>query len=165
MSDLDPYLTSGKRPSWTYPSADPRDSDERVATVLALDDSLRGPVTARLLAVSSAGVEITADILEQIIVRCREDQSRPSAPLPDPTHDPIVYYLRFGDRVKIGTTTNRKVRFESIPHDELLATEAGGREVEQKRHRQFKGLYVLGEWFRYEQPLRDHIAGLAVNAA
>lgn len=41
---------------------------------------------------------------------------------------------------------------EAVGHD--LAEES-------KRHRQFADLRIKGEWFRYEEPLVSHIAGLA----
>jgi len=62
-------------------------------------------------------------------------------------HAPLVYYLRFGDRIKIGTTTNLERRLVVIPHDELLATEPGSFSVEHHRHRQFANLRLTGEWF------------------
>ena len=73
---------------------------------------------------------------------------------------PCVYYMRFGDRVKIGTTTNLLLRLEAIPHDELLATEPGSMALEKQRHKQFKLLQVNGEWFRHTGALAEHIAGL-----
>ena len=61
----------------------------------------------------------------------------------------VVYYIRFGDRIKIGTTGNLTGRLMTLPHDELLATEPGGIELEKQRHRQFAADLVAGrEWFR-----------------
>ena len=77
-----------------------------------------------------------------------------------PRRPSLVYYLRFGDRVKIGFTTNLSERLKSIPHDEVLATEAGPMRVERERHAEFADLRVIGEWFRYEEPLISHIASL-----
>lgn len=79
---------------------------------------------------------------------------------PQPTHDPVVYYLRFGDRVKIGTTTNLRVRLADLPHDELLATEPGSFDVEKQRHRQFAAYRVNGEWFHHCPAIAEHIATL-----
>ena len=82
------------------------------------------------------------------------------------THPPVnranevVYYIRFGDRVKIGYTTNMYSRMMAIPHDEVLATEPGTMQDERARHAAFADLRVTGEWFRYEEPLVSHIAGL-----
>lgn len=77
----------------------------------------------------------------------------------------LVYYIRFGDRVKIGYTTNLKSRLRVLPHDEVLATEQGSMSVERARHATFDALRVTGEWFRYEEPLVSHIESLARNTA
>lgn len=51
-----------------------------------------------------------------------------------------VYYVRIGDRVKIGYTVNMKQRMVAlrVPIDNVLATEPGGRETELQRHAMFK---------------------------
>jgi hypothetical protein len=69
--------------------------------------------------------------------------------LPPPRVD-VVYYLRFEDRVKIGTSANPRQRLAAIWHDELLAFERGGRPLEQRRHQQFAAdRFTPGsEWFR-----------------
>lgn len=74
----------------------------------------------------------------------------------------VVYYLRFGDRIKIGTTGDLHQRLKQIPHDELLATEAGSTERERERHIQFTHLRVDGqrEWFHDAADLRAHILSL-----
>lgn len=77
-----------------------------------------------------------------------------------PPTESVVYYIRFGDRVKIGITENLVMRLGNLPHDEVLATEPGGRDIETERHRQFDALRIRGEWFRAESPLLEHIAAL-----
>jgi len=72
----------------------------------------------------------------------------------------VVYYLRFGDRVKIGTTRNLRLRLASLPHDDLLATEPGDYHVEHQRHVQFRAARIKGEWFHAEPALLAHIATL-----
>lgn len=51
----------------------------------------------------------------------------------------VVYYIRLGDRVKIGTTVNLRARMGSfmVTDEALLATEPGGRELEAQRHQEF----------------------------
>jgi hypothetical protein len=49
----------------------------------------------------------------------------------------VVYYIRYDRRVKIGTSRRPRQRLASIRHEELLAFEPGGRDVEQARHREF----------------------------
>jgi Helix-turn-helix domain len=73
----------------------------------------------------------------------------------------VVYYVRFADRIKIGTSTNLSSRLRGVPHDELLATEPGDWLVEHMRHEQFARYRITGEWFRRGQALLDHIAKLA----
>lgn len=76
----------------------------------------------------------------------------------------VVYYLRYADRVKIGTTANPRQRFGAIWHDELLALERGGRALEQRRHRQFAEDRFAGtEWFRASHALLAHIGVLAAG--
>ncbi len=74
----------------------------------------------------------------------------------------VVYYMRIGDRVKIGTSASLAQRLETINPEELMATERGDRRVESRRHRQFADLRVHGEWFRLEGALIQHIDALRV---
>ena len=74
----------------------------------------------------------------------------------------VVYYLRHGDRVKIGTTTNPRQRFTAIWHEEVLAFERGDRRLERHRHQQFAGDRFGGsEWFRLTPAIADHAAAVA----
>jgi hypothetical protein len=93
----------------------------------------------------------------------RPEPSPPPQPKPAPKPPPataVVYYLRFGDRVKIGTTTNLARRLSAIPHDEVLATEVGSFTLERERHGQFAADRVIGEWFHMSPSLMEHIEGL-----
>jgi len=70
----------------------------------------------------------------------------------------VVYYLRFRDRIKIGTTANPAQRFAALPHDEVLAFERGDRTVEHRRHEQFAHLRIPGtEWFETDPALLAHV--------
>lgn len=79
----------------------------------------------------------------------------------------IVYFVRFGDRVKIGTTTNPRIRFGALPFDEILATFPGDRSTEQLLHRRFASLRLTktGEWFRDDPQIRDFITRAKRNAS
>lgn len=105
-------------------------------------------------AVREYGLRMTAE---------RPDSEAPySAPrilhnLPQRETTSVVYYIKFADRVKIGFTTNLVKRLQAIPHDEVLATEPGLMDLERARHQQFSDLRVVGEWFKYEEPLVSHI--------
>ena len=83
----------------------------------------------------------------------------PDADLPRPRVD-VVYYLRWRDQVKIGTSSTPRRRLAAIRHDELLAFEPGGREREHERHVQFAPLRLGGEWFTASDDLLTHAATL-----
>lgn len=70
---------------------------------------------------------------------------------------PVVYYIRFGDRIKIGTSTNLKKRLGGVPYDEILAVEPGSYKLEAMRHRQFDRYRLTGEWFSQGKSLMNHI--------
>lgn len=53
-----------------------------------------------------------------------------------------------------------KTRLLVVPHDQLLATEAGSYDVERARHIEFRDYRITREWFRYEGRLKQHIATL-----
>lgn len=86
----------------------------------------------------------------------------PDPDLPRPRVE-VVYYIRYADRVKIGTTWRPRQRLATLWHEELLAFEPGGRAVEQERHRRFAALRVGGEWFRADAELLAHAAALAAD--
>ena len=73
----------------------------------------------------------------------------------------VVYYLRFGDRIKIGTSRDLRQRIAGIPHDEILALEPGGVDLERRRHAQFSDHRITGEWFAAAPALLEHVAALA----
>lgn len=54
----------------------------------------------------------------------------------------VVYYVRIGDKIKIGFTGNLTQRMKSLRADKanVLAVEPGGRELEARRHKQFSRL-------------------------
>ena len=83
--------------------------------------------------------------------------------LPPPRVD-VVYYVRFRDRVKIGTSARPRQRLRAIRHDELLAFERGDRVLERRRHVQF-AVERLGasEWFDRSPALDAHVAALSAG--
>ena len=81
-----------------------------------------------------------------------------------PARVDVVYYLRYQDRIKIGTTANPRQRLSAIWHDELLAFERGDRAVEGRRHAQFAAnRFPRTEWFRASDDLVSHVAALAAG--
>lgn len=87
----------------------------------------------------------------------------PDGELPPPRVD-VVYYLRFADRVKIGTTANPRQRFAAIRHEAVLAFERGDRRVERRRHGEFaEERFGAGEWFALSGRLAAHVDVLAAG--
>lgn len=74
----------------------------------------------------------------------------------------VVYYMRLGNRTKIGTTTNLKRRISSIQPEDCMVYEFGGYPLESRRHRQFAHLRVSGEWFDLQDDLIRHVNTLSV---
>ena len=72
-----------------------------------------------------------------------------------------VYYIRIGDHIKIGYSTNLKQRISQLrlQRSALLATEPGGRELEKERHRQFSADRIVSnrEDFEPSPRLMAHI--------
>lgn len=99
-----------------------------------------------------------------------EDPSPEQAPVQTPNvkwdipkgrHTPVVYFIRNGNRFKIGTTTDlhQRVRRLSLRFDDVALVLPGGRDVERTMHRQFGSIRVgTSEWFRDAAPLSDFIA-------
>ncbi len=79
----------------------------------------------------------------------------PDAPAPG-----FVYYIRFRDRIKIGTSSSILGRLSNLPYDEILAIEPGGHQLERLRHQQFHEARDHGEWFAVTDQLLDHCAML-----
>jgi hypothetical protein len=87
----------------------------------------------------------------------------PSAPRPAPDRPNretvgLVYFLRLGNRVKIGFTRNIGSRLAVLPHDEVLGVAVGGFADEKRCHDAFAHLRTTGEWFKAEPDLLAFIA-------
>jgi hypothetical protein len=82
----------------------------------------------------------------------------------EPVRVDVVYYIRWRDRIKIGTSGNPRLRLASLPYEELLAFERGGRMLEQRRHAQFAEYrYPGSEWFTSHPALTAHIRELGAG--
>lgn len=79
-----------------------------------------------------------------------------------PVRQSIVYYIRRGNLIKIGTTVNPVKRFDSLMPDEILAHEPGDSKLETIRHNQFSPERVTkrGEYFRGSPRLMKHVASV-----
>ena len=87
----------------------------------------------------------------------------PDGELPPPRVD-VVYYIRFDDRMKIGTTANPRQRLGRLWHDEVMAFERGDRLVERARHMQFAALRQgRSEWFTSAPALLQHVAAVGAG--
>lgn len=85
----------------------------------------------------------------------------PTPPTPKDVLDQhVVYYMRFGHVIKIGTTRNLRSRTLVLRPDEILAAEPGGRDLEARRHNEFGRHRIGGERFVPGPDLLKHIATL-----
>lgn len=84
----------------------------------------------------------------------------PSWRIPPRKHQPLVYLLRNGNRIKIGTTTELKRRIRTLalrPENVVLLLD-GDQRLERELHRKFAGLRIGDtEWFAYDGPLIDFV--------
>lgn len=80
--------------------------------------------------------------------------------LPARKHAPIVYFIRNGNRLKIGTSTEvkRRIRTLALRAENVVLLLDGGRLLERDLHQKFADLRVGNtEWFAYEGALIDYI--------
>src|SRR5690242_15358709 len=86
------------------------------------------------------------DMAESAMERLVHAVNVPSDPRPE---QGLVYFIRHGDRIKIGWTSNLKQRMANLPHDEILGTVPGTMADEKRCHHAFAHLRANGrEWFR-----------------
>lgn len=78
----------------------------------------------------------------------------------------VVYYIKFRDRVKIGTSGNLKRRWTELVAAEMLyGFEFGAHTLEHRRHRQFAQYRTVGEWFEDNSHIRAHVNNVCSLAA
>lgn len=99
-----------------------------------------------------------ADQIRAQLAAISEIVGQPRVPAPPPPE--FVYYVRFRDGIKIGTSASLLGRLSNLPHDEVLAIEPGGHQLEQLRHQQFAAARDHGEWFSATDELLSHCAML-----
>jgi hypothetical protein len=80
-----------------------------------------------------------------------------------PSNKPVVYFIRSGGRIKIGTSTSLITRLDTYrthgpEQPQVLLVVEGGRAEEKQVHELFKADRVRGEWFTPSQALLDFIA-------
>ena len=80
--------------------------------------------------------------------------------IPTGKHEPFVYFIRNGNRLKIGTTTDLKNRIRTLalrPENVVLLL-IGGRQLERQLHSKFKNLRIgTTEWFVYDGQLVEYV--------
>lgn len=139
------------------------------------DDPARTHILIELHRMEQAGVEIDDKTVEiatkmgraryqrAIELRPFEDGDVPAwrkGPREAGDRPAVVYYIRIGHLVKIGTTIDPGTRFKDLRPNELLAHEPGGEILERQRHTQFKTLKARGEYFHPGRPLQNHVLHL-----
>ncbi|WP_402843741.1 hypothetical protein [Microbacterium sp. GXS0129] len=73
----------------------------------------------------------------------------------------VVYYVAFGNRIRIGTTTDLAGRMKALPYDEFVAFEFGGYHLARQRRAQFSGARITVTWLeRSDQELKTWIRQL-----
>jgi len=93
-------------------------------------------------------------------IAATEPFEMPRVKIPKGKHQQIVYFVRNGDRVKIGTTSNLRKRVQSLSlrtGDVLLALN-GGQKREQSLHARFRTFRIADtEWFSFVPEIRAYI--------
>lgn len=78
-------------------------------------------------------------------------------------HTPVVYFMRSGELIKIGTSSNLRTRLNTLQPEEYLGCVAGSYPEEKQAHHAWKHLRVRGEWFRATPELLDWIRSVVTD--
>lgn len=143
-----------------------RPSFARVMEIIGTDDPALAQIGAALREAREAGEELDEATVAEAVRIGRQRWGAingPEAPTERvaPAFPSIVYYVKRGPLVKIGTTRRPESRFIALIPDKILAVEPGDRADERKRHVQFKHLRQgTSEYFREGGDLMNHIAAV-----
>lgn len=91
----------------------------------------------------------------------QDEQTADTWQIPARKHAPLVYFIRNGNRVKIGTSTEvkRRIRTLALRAENVVLLLNGGQALERSLHKQFADLRIGNtEWFAYDGALIDFIA-------
>lgn len=69
----------------------------------------------------------------------------------------VVYYMKFGQHVKIGFSTNLPSRARDLKPEAVIAVEPGARGEETTQHLRFLDKRVHGEFFQLDHELIQYI--------
>lgn len=137
------------------------DNDERCAS----DATARTPVALCTRHRMQVAMGIAPEMLGFAAQRYADENltrtAQPITPTFHGTHEPIVYFILNGNRVKIGYTTNLigRVRALAQATDNVILTLAGGRELESALHDRFARFRVgNSEWFEYRADIRAYVS-------
>jgi hypothetical protein len=141
----------------------------------SLDPAERGPsgilppptmteaeVRAHLLAFLGPDLDpaaVPGDVRAELLEQARRRADHGGVPKTR-KYDPVVYYMRVGNRIKIGFTGDLIRRTQAVGPEEVLATEPGSFAIEKRRHNEFGEYHVINEWFAQGPRLLEHIVKL-----
>lgn len=108
---------------------------------------------------------VQRDMVQRDMIRPPVKRKPPRPPVDD-SRPSLVYYVRIGDAIKIGTSSAPAKRWYRLASEQgpvtVLMAEPGGQALELKRHAQFVDLRIRAtETFRMGVPLAEHIHQLA----
>lgn len=89
-------------------------------------------------------------------------------PVPKGKHAPLVYFIRNGNRIKIGTTTElkRRIRTLALRPENVALLVNGDHRREREYHKQFAEHRIgTTEWFAYEGALATYVHDQASQAS
>lgn len=141
------------------------DPAAELSALLNENDPAYRRITQTLLTFSASGIELSRQAVEMAIKvgryqhRIDEELDESTRGLKPDQEGGVVYYVRRGSMIKIGTTINMQKRMTAVLPDEILATEPGSYSLEAQRHREFRKIRVQGqaEWFHAAPALQEHI--------
>lgn len=151
-----------------HPFHDHGEPDARLSKLVDPEDPALDQIVEILTEMSAAGVDFTPEIIKVAVKMAHHRYRREHIPRQtiratrrgDRSGGSVVYYVRRGNLVKIGTTVSLQDRMNVLMPDEILAVEPGGAEVERQRHREFAALRVKprSEYFYPGRALQQHIS-------
>lgn len=143
---------------------DSRESLPRAVDLVDTDDPAFATVARLLMDLRDAGATLTDETVRAAVKLGRHYHSRGQNPAEvmnfqwsGNLDQEVVYYMRFANLIKIGTSARFIQRFFALRPDEVLAIEPGSYELERKRHRQFARFHSHNEMFFPGPPLMEHV--------
>lgn len=105
------------------------------------------------------------DMWSRVNAMMTTDEIKPEKPKQVGNYQGYVYYIRIGDRVKIGHSMEPEKRLATYPPTmEFLLMRLGSRQLERSEHRRFADYLADGrEWFEASPEVLARIADLKAN--